>query len=132
MAGGGLQVLVIEDNLDAAESLRMLFAMTGHAVQVAHAGPAGLEAACTFHPEVVLCDIGLPGGMDGYAVARAIRRDPALAGVRLIALSGYGQEDDRRRSREAGFDMHLIKPIDFGELCRLLNVPEPLAHDALS
>jgi signal transduction histidine kinase/DNA-binding response OmpR family regulator len=125
------RVLVIEDNVDAAESLRMLFAMTGHAVQVAHAGPAGLEAARTFRPEVVLCDIGLPGGMDGYAVARAIRRDPALSGVRLIALSGYGQEDDRRRSREAGFDMHLIKPVDFGELCRLLNVPEPLAHDSL-
>jgi signal transduction histidine kinase len=126
------RVLVIEDNLDAAESMRMLFAMTGHAVEVAHAGPAGLEAARAFRPQVVLCDIGLPGGMDGYAVARAMRRDPALAGVLLIALSGYGQDEDRRRSREAGFDAHLIKPVDFTDLCRLITESEPVPHDALN
>lgn len=126
------RVLVIEDNPDTAESMRMLFAMTGHTVAIAHAGPAGLELARTFQPQVVVCDIGLPGGMDGYAVARAIRRDPALAGIRLIALSGYGQEEDRRRSREAGFDVHLVKPVDFGDLCRLLTERESLAHDALT
>jgi CheY-like chemotaxis protein/two-component sensor histidine kinase len=114
------RVLVIEDNADAAESMRMLFSLTGHEVEVAHAGPAGLDAARQFLPEVVLCDIGLPGGMDGYAVARALRDDPVLGGVRLIALTGYGQEDDQRRSREAGFDAHLTKPVDFVELQRLL------------
>ncbi len=130
--GGAVhRVLVIEDSPDTAESMRMLFAMTGHAVAVAHTGPAGLEAARTFRPQVIVCDIGLPGGMDGYAVARAIRRDPALAGLRLIALSGYGQDEDRRRSREAGFDLHLIKPVDFGELCRVLTVSEPIPHEAI-
>jgi signal transduction histidine kinase len=114
------RVLVIEDSPDTAESMRMLFSLTGHEVAVAHAGPAGLETAQVFRPQVVVCDIGLPGGMDGYAVARAIRQDPSLSGVRLIALSGYGQEEDRRRSREAGFDAHLIKPVDFADLRRLL------------
>jgi signal transduction histidine kinase len=123
------RVLVIEDHVDAAESLRLLFTMTGHTVEVAHDGPGGLQAARAFRPQVVLCDIGLPGGMDGYAVARAIRRDPALAAVRLIALSGYGQDDDRRRSHEAGFDAHLIKPVDFANLCRLLTEPETLPDD---
>ncbi len=128
-AGPGVnRVLVIEDNRDAAESMRILFAMTGHEVQVAHAGPAGVAAARAFHPQVVLCDIGLPGGMDGYAVARAIRCDPGLRTVRLIALSGYGQEEDRRRSREAGFDAHLIKPVDFADLRRLIGDPEALRH----
>jgi signal transduction histidine kinase len=123
------RVLVIEDNLDAAESMRLLFAMTGHEVEVAHAGPAGVEAARAFRPQVVLCDIGLPGGMDGYAVARAIRRDPSLAAIRLIALSGYGQDEDRRRSREAGFEAHLIKPVDFTDLRRLITDPEALLDD---
>jgi signal transduction histidine kinase/DNA-binding response OmpR family regulator len=117
------RVLVIEDNRDAAESMRLLFAMTGHEVQVAHAGPEGVQVAQAFQPQVVLCDIGLPGGMDGYAVARAIRHDPALATVRLIALSGYGQDEDRRRSREAGFDVHLIKPVDFADLRRMITEP---------
>ena len=114
------RVLVIEDNADAAESMRILLAMTGHEVQIAHAGLAGLEAARWFHPQIVVCDIGLPGGMDGYDVARAMRRDRTLASIRLIALSGYGQEEDRRRSRQAGFDDHLIKPVEFAELRRLL------------
>jgi signal transduction histidine kinase/DNA-binding response OmpR family regulator len=120
---GQQRVLLIEDNPDAAESLRMLLSMTGHTVSVAPDGPAGLRAVETFQPHIVLCDIGLPGGMDGYVVARAIRRDPALAAVRLIALSGYGQAEDRRRSREAGFDAHLIKPVDLAELCRLIAAP---------
>jgi signal transduction histidine kinase/DNA-binding response OmpR family regulator len=123
------RVLVIEDNPDAAESMRMLFNLTGHEVAIAHAGPAGLEAARAFRPQVVLCDIGLPGGMDGYAVARAIRGDPDLAAVRLVALSGYGQEEDRRRSREAGFDAHLIKPVDFADLRRVLSTNGPVRDD---
>ncbi len=115
------RVLLIEDNTDTAESMRILFSLTGHQIQVAHTGLAGLEAVRSFGPQVVLCDIGLPGGMDGYAVARAIRRDTSLREVRLIALSGYGQDEDRRRSREAGFDAHLIKPVDFLDLRRLLS-----------
>jgi signal transduction histidine kinase/DNA-binding response OmpR family regulator len=118
------RVLLIEDNADTAESMRILFSLTGHQIQVAHTGLAGLEAVRSFCPQVVLCDIGLPGGMDGYAVARAIRRDAGLRDVRLIALSGYGQDEDRRRSRDAGFDAHLIKPVDFAHLRRLLAQPE--------
>jgi signal transduction histidine kinase len=120
------RVLLIEDHPDTAESMRVLLTMTGHEVAIAHSGPKGMAAARTFRPQVVICDIGLPGRMDGYAVARAMRRDPAFAAVRLIALSGYGQDEDRRRSREAGFDAHLIKPVDFAELRRLIAIPEPL------
>src|SRR5262249_12513593 len=125
----GQRVLLIEDNADAAESLRLLLNLTGHTVAVAHAGPAGLEAARAFRPQVVLCDLGLPGGMDGYAVARALRGDPELAVLRIIALSGYGQDEDRRRSLEAGFDAHLIKPVDFAELRRLLAESEPSRNE---
>jgi CheY-like chemotaxis protein len=106
------RVLVIEDNLDVAESMKYLLEFDGHQVVVANTGRAGIEAARDFRPEVVLCDIGLPGGMDGFGVAKVLRNDAALDPVALIALTGYGQEEDRRRTREAGFDMHLIKPVD--------------------
>jgi PAS domain S-box-containing protein len=115
-----LRILVIEDHADAAESLRMLLEFSGHQVAVAHAGQRGLEIARDFQPEVVLCDIGLPGGMDGYAVARALRADPDQSMAALIALSGYGQEEDQRKARQAGFDRHLTKPVDPGTLTRLL------------
>jgi CheY-like chemotaxis protein len=110
-SGRSLRVLVIEDHQDSAESLRMLLRLYGHRVEVARTGLDGVEAARAFRPDVVLCDIGLPGGMDGYAVARALRSDSNQAAV-LIALSGYGQDDDRRQSRQAGFDRHLTKPVD--------------------
>jgi len=84
----------------------------GHEVEVAHAGDPGVDTARRFHPDIVLCDIGLPGGMDGYAVARALRQDPAFGSIYLVAVTGYGQEEDCRRSREAGFDLHLTKPVD--------------------
>ncbi|MCI0455859.1 MAG: ATP-binding protein [Gemmataceae bacterium] len=119
-AGGPYRVLVIEDSPDTAESLRLLFLLTGHEVEVAHTGPAGVTAARSFCPEVVVCDVGLPGGMDGYAVARALRREPASASAFLIALTGYGREDDQRRCAEAGFDLHLTKPADPNQLQRLL------------
>jgi CheY-like chemotaxis protein len=96
-----------------------LLEMSGHTIQIAHNGPAALEAAATFHPDVVLLDIGLPG-LDGYQVAERLRADPAMAGVTLIAASGYGQEEDRRRSMEAGIDRHLVKPVDLKELQDLL------------
>jgi CheY-like chemotaxis protein len=106
-----LRVLVVEDNRDAADSLRMLLEVYGYQVEVAYTGPDGVRAAEAYRPQVILCDIGLPG-MDGYGVAAAVRRNPATASARLIALTGYGQEDDRRRAREAGFDEHLTKPAD--------------------
>src|SRR5207253_439001 len=95
----------------SAETLRMLLQMFGHDVSVAHDGAEGVEAAKRLRPEVVLCDIGLPG-MDGYGVVGELRRDPDTAGARVIAVTGYGAEEDRRRSQQAGFDMHLTKPLD--------------------
>jgi two-component system, chemotaxis family, CheB/CheR fusion protein len=111
-AGQPRRCLIIEDNVDAAESMALLLQLKGHEVAVAHTGQEGLETARRFRPHVVFCDIGLPGALDGYAVARAIRDDPDFRFVRLIALTGYGQEDDQRRAREAGFDLHLTKPAD--------------------
>ncbi len=116
----GRRILIIEDNPDTAESLRLLLTLTGHEAEVALTGPAGLQAARKYRPEVVVCDIGLPGGMDGYAVARALRTDPDLAATYLIAATGYGQAEDQRRARAAGFDAHLTKPVEFDDLQRLL------------
>jgi two-component system CheB/CheR fusion protein len=112
--------LIIEDNVDAAESLSLLLQLTGHESDVAFDGSAGVEKARSFRPEVVLCDIGLPGNLDGYGVARAFRADPELRSAFLIALTGYGQEEDRRRALEAGFDTHLTKPADLDALRQLL------------
>jgi CheY-like chemotaxis protein len=112
-------VLLIEDNHDAAHSLRDLLELQGCRVTTVHSGPAGVAEALASSPEVVICDIGLPG-MDGYQVATALRRDRATSGARLIALSGYGREEDRRRSHEAGFDLHLTKPVDFTVLQEVL------------
>ena len=112
--------LVIEDNADAAESMALLLQLSGHEAEMALDGSAGVEAARGFRPEVVLCDIGLPGELDGYGVARAFRADPELRSTFLIALTGYGQEEDRRRALEAGFDAHLTKPADLEELKKLM------------
>ena len=110
-----LRVLVVEDSADAAETLKDLLEISGHEAVVARTGRAGVEAARAWRPDVVLCDLGLPE-MDGFQVAAALRREPALGTTRLIAISGYGQEDDQRHCREAGFDLHLVKPVDFAEL----------------
>jgi PAS domain S-box-containing protein len=117
--GQCLRILVIEDNRDTADTLCTLLRSAGHEVAVAYSGPAGLEAAREFRPEVVLSDLGLPG-MDGYAVAQALRRDPAVGEARLIAVSGYGQAEDERRAREAGFDLHLTKPLEMEQLLQVL------------
>ncbi len=114
------RILIVEDNVDAAESLRLFLELTGHEVTVAHSGPEGVARARDTQPEVVLCDIGLPGEMDGYGVARALRHDPELSFTRLIALTGYGQSEDRRLASEAGFDLHLTKPTDPEALLRVL------------
>jgi CheY-like chemotaxis protein len=115
-----LQILVVEDNRDAAESLRLFLEFYGHEVSLAYTGPDGVEAAKAVRPDVVLCDIGLPG-MDGFQVASTLRRTPETATVRLIAVTGYGQEEDRRRALEAGFDVHLVKPVDPQKLLGYLN-----------
>lgn len=119
-AAGGRRVLIIEDNPDIAESLQELIMDFGHETRIAERGAEGVGLARSFQPDVVLCDIGLPGGMDGYDVARALRSDPALRGIKLIALTGYGQGEDRRRAQEAGFDRHLVKPVDIGLLQSIL------------
>jgi len=113
------RVLMVEDNPDAAESLQLLLETLGHRVRVAHHGLAALEAARTSQPDVMLVDIGLPG-MDGYEVARRIRQDPAFGTPVLVALTGYGREEDKRAAMAAGFDHHLVKPIDTKRLQQLL------------
>jgi PAS domain S-box-containing protein len=115
-----LRILVIEDNADAAETLEMVLALAGHDVKVALDGRTGIEMARALRPDVVICDIGLPGGVDGYDVGRALRSEPALRSISMIALSGYSQDEDRRRSREAGFDAHLAKPAEVDKLTALL------------
>ena len=108
-----------DDNVDAAEALELLLIALGHNVLTAHDGPSALKAALDFHPDVVLLDIGLPG-MDGYAVARAIRQKAILKDAVLIAVTGYGQEADRQRAKEAGFDHFLMKPPDYNLLKGIL------------
>jgi two-component system CheB/CheR fusion protein len=109
------RALVVEDNLDAAETLRMVLEMEGLEVQVAHDGREGLAKARLFLPDLVLCDLGLPV-LDGYEVARALRADPELSSSTLIAVTGYALPDDQRRAMDAGFDRHLAKPVPFEEL----------------
>ncbi len=115
------RVLIIEDNRDTAISLQMLLNHMQFEVDVAFSGPDGVVAAQENSPDVIFCDIGLPG-LDGYAVARAIRKEEGTRHTFLIAQSGYGQAEDVRKAHEAGFDMHLIKPVDFNELQRILEV----------
>ena len=105
------RVLLVEDNEDAAESLRLLLEVLGHRVRVTHNGADALEAARANPPDLMLVDIGLPG-IDGYEVARRVRRDPLLRALTLVALTGYGQAEDRQRALAAGFDHHLVKPVE--------------------
>jgi two-component system CheB/CheR fusion protein len=120
-AGQGQRVLVIEDNRDAAESLRMLLELLGHEVRVAYTGPEAVQTASQWQPHVVISDIGLPG-LDGYEVARRLRQVPELRGALLVALTGYGAAEDRQQALGAGFDHHLVKPADAADLQRLLAV----------
>jgi CheY-like chemotaxis protein len=105
-----LRILVVEDNRDSAESLRRLLEMCGYAVTVAFTGEEGLEAALRAPPDVVLCDIGLPD-RDGFSVASALRRHPSTSNARLIAVTAYASAEDERRSHDAGFQLHLVKPV---------------------
>jgi len=118
-SGAGWRVLVVDDNVDSADSIAMLLQVSGHDVRVAYSGPDALERAAEYQPDIVLLDIGLPG-MDGYEVARRLRAHTQLEKVKLIAVTGYGQDADRLQSQEAGFDYHLVKPVDAQKLQDLL------------
>jgi CheY-like chemotaxis protein len=123
-AGAGLaRVLVVDDNHDAADTLGMLLRVLGAEVEVVHDGPAALASLRTFRPTVVLLDLGMPG-MSGIEVARRVREDPQFASTRLVALTGWGQREDRRRTKEAGFDHHLVKPADMDALQSILALPD--------
>ena len=107
------------DNVDTAQMLAMLLESSGHAVRVVHDGPTALEASLNDPPDVVLLDIGLPG-LSGYEVATRMRQQPGLGNVILVAMTGYGQESDLKRSQEAGLDHHLVKPADFSKVQKIL------------
>ncbi|CAN5226154.1 hypothetical protein BH10PLA2_BH10PLA2_18440 [soil metagenome] len=113
------RVLVVDDNVDAAESLARMLRLLGNEVHTAHDGPAALDLAVDFNPEVILLDIGLPG-LDGLEVARRLRQVQGLQQCLLLAQTGWGQDEDRRRTREAGFDHHLVKPLNLAVLQKLL------------
>jgi CheY-like chemotaxis protein len=114
-----LRVLTVDDNVDTAESLAMLLKLFGHETRVAHTGQRALQMAVAEKPDVLVLDIGLPG-MSGYQVAERIRQQGELVNVRLIAVSGYGQDADRERARVAGFNHHLMKPVNPARLQELL------------
>lgn len=117
------RILLVEDNRDAAAALADLLGLWGHEVRLAGEGEEGLRVAAGFQPQVVLVDIGLPG-MDGYELARRLRRELPAA-TRLIAVTGYGQEEDRQRSKAAGFDAHLTKPVEAAALRGVLGALPP-------
>jgi CheY-like chemotaxis protein len=119
----GLRILVVDDNKDAGDSLSVLLELLGAEVCTVRDGPTALGGLETYRPDVALLDIGMPG-MDGYEVARRVREQPANSKITLIALTGWGQEEDRRRSKEAGIDHHLVKPVNMQVLQRILT---PLA-----
>ena len=126
-ANKNLRILVVEDNYDSAQSLRVLLELCGYSVTVAYNSQQGLEAAQQTRPDVVLCDIGLPD-RDGYELATSLRSDPATARARLIAVTAYSGEQDQKRSREAGFQAHLVKPVKPESL--LEEVGEPVKHQS--
>jgi CheY-like chemotaxis protein len=113
------RVLIVDDNQDAANSLALLLDFQGHETEVAYSGREALDRIELYRPEVALLDIGLPE-MNGYELAKRLRAMPALADLRLVALTGYGQAEDRQRTEAAGFDDHLVKPVDLPALERAL------------
>jgi CheY-like chemotaxis protein len=119
LRGPQRHILIIEDNRDQANSLGLLLEMWEYDVRVAYDGLEGVKAAQEWHPDMVLCDIGLPG-LDGYGVATEVRHNPATAHACLVAITGYGTDQDRERARQAGFDYHLTKPADPVTLLQLV------------
>jgi len=116
----GRRVMVADDNKDAADTLAMLLELGGHEVRVAHRGRAALELAQTFRPDVAIIDIGMPD-LSGYEIAKQLRRESWGTGICLIALTGWGQDDDRQRAKDAGFDRHMTKPVEAWALEELLS-----------
>ena len=118
----GNRVLVVDDNVDLTRSMADLLSYFGYQVMAAYDGLSAIEKARDYHPDFVLLDIGLPG-MDGYEVARRLRGVKEFEDAMIIAITGYGQEEDSRKSREAGFDHHLVKPVDYDVLKSLMALP---------
>jgi CheY-like chemotaxis protein len=114
------RILVVDDNVDAARSLAMLLRSLGHETRVVHDGAEALRAVPEYRPQIVLLDIGMPG-LDGYEVARRLRAMDGGEALRIVAVTGWGQEADREKSRAAGFDLHLVKPVEPRELVRVLD-----------
>jgi CheY-like chemotaxis protein len=115
----GSRILVVDDNVDMAGGMARLLKLLGNGVRTVHNGPSAIEAARLQGPDFVLLDTGLPG-MDGYEAARRLREEPGSQAAVIIAVMGYGQEEDQRWSRDAGFDHHLVKPVDFDRLVSLM------------
>lgn len=114
------RILIIEDHSDSAESLKMLLEINNHTVEHAFDGDSGLAKAAQFEPQIIVCDIGLPGKMSGLQIAETLRRDEKTQNVYLIALSGYGENEDMKEAETAGFDDYLVKPVDFEKLIKLI------------
>jgi two-component system CheB/CheR fusion protein len=114
------RVLIVDDNVDAADSLRLLLGTEGRQIAVSNDGQSALEQAQSMRPDVIFLDIGLPD-IDGYEVARRLRQMPGLDGTLIVAMTGYGQPDDLKRSLDAGFDRHLVKPVDPDAIEHLLD-----------
>lgn len=113
------RIVVVDDNVDAADSLGLMLEMAGHQVRTANDGEAGIAVAAQFRPDVVLMDIGMPK-LNGYEAARRMRQHPWSQGMVLVALTGWGQEGDRKKSADAGFDHHLVKPVEMDALTKLM------------
>jgi PAS domain S-box-containing protein len=118
-AGGSRRVLVVDDNIDSAESMALLLRLKGHEVRLAHDGEAAVEEARSFRPDVMFLDLDLPK-VDGFEVVRRLRLEPAMKETMLVAMTGYSQEEDRKRTQEAGFHLHMVKPVDFNKVEELL------------
>ena len=118
----GKRILVVDDNQDAATSLGMILKFLGNEVQIVHDGLAAVERASEFRPQTIFLDIGLPG-IDGYTACRRIREQPGGDQIQIVALTGWGQEEDRQRTQQAGFDHHLIKPATPVDIKRVLQNP---------
>ncbi len=116
------RILIVDDNQDSAMSLGMMLGLMGNETRTAHDGLAAVEAAAAFRPDLILLDIGLPK-LNGYEACRRIREQPWSEGMVIVALTGWGQEEDRRRSAEAGFDDHMVKPVEVDALGKLMATP---------
>lgn len=116
-----LRILLVDDRRDAILPVQKMLQMLGHTVETAGDAPAAIAKATALPPQIVLCDVGLPPGKGGYDVARALRAKPETASAYLVALTGYGEDEDRAQAREAGFDFHVTKPVDRSQLERLIS-----------